>query len=414
MIGGISSKKNRLVQFLKPENFELAWDKVATNNGCAGVDRETIAQFGKQKHRKLPLLLRQVVRGSYRPLPLRQIAIPKKAKGWRILRVPTVRDRIVQQALLNVLHPVMEPQFEPESFAYRLGRSHKLAVEKVTAWHRQGYEWLLDADIVSYFDHVGHERLLSEVKERLGSGEFSEMVLWLVGLWTVVPTLMPQGLVLPTKGLPQGAVVSPILANIYLDDFDEALQKSDFKLVRFADDFVVMGKSQAQAEVAKANVQGLLEDMGLRLHPDKTRIASFEQGFRFLGHAFMGDLVVPIKRRKSVLQPEKEESELRIVHADELPEQTQMQKELLEKLRKLNRPIPPPLFVVLGYEVRQQQKAEVIKSNEVVWRKGMSTLYLVQQGMTVRKDHGRFVVSAPDTERGGGVDSGGEADTGVW
>ena len=216
MIGGISSKKNRLVQFLKPENFELAWDKVATNNGCAGADRETIAQFGKQKHRKLPLLLLQVVRGSYRPLPLRQIAIPKKAKGWRILRVPTVRDRIVQQALLNVLHPVMEPQFEPESFAYRPGRSHKLAVEKVTAWHRQGYEWLLDADIVSYFDHVGHERLLSEVKERLGSGEFSEMVLWLVGLWTVGADIDAAGFGgCRLRGSLKGQWVSPILANIY-------------------------------------------------------------------------------------------------------------------------------------------------------------------------------------------------------
>ncbi|MEO1389805.1 MAG: reverse transcriptase domain-containing protein, partial [Cyanobacteria bacterium J06634_6] len=158
----------RLFQFLAAENFERAWDKVAANNGCAGVDRETVTQFGRQKQQKLSRLLQQVARGSYRPLPLRQIAIPKKRGGWRILRVPTVRDRIVQQALLNVLHVVMEPQFEPQSYAYRPGRSHKLAVQKVTAWHRQGYEWLLDADIVSYFDHVGHERLLAEVAERVG------------------------------------------------------------------------------------------------------------------------------------------------------------------------------------------------------------------------------------------------------
>ena len=206
---------DRLSQFLDPYNFELAWDKVATNQGCAGVDRETIAQFGRQKQRQLVRLLQQVAQGTYRPLPLRQIAIPKKAGGWRILRVPTVRDRIVQQALLNVLHPVMEPQFEPESFAYRPGRSHKLAVEQVTAWHRQGYEWLLDADIVSYFDHVGHGRLLAEVAERLGEGastthsmrraklysrqgsrgegEFARVVLWLVGLWNAVPTLTRRG-----------------------------------------------------------------------------------------------------------------------------------------------------------------------------------------------------------------------------
>ena len=407
--------KDYLFEFLTPGNFELAWDKVAANQGCAGVDRETIAQFGWQKHRKLTQLLQQVAQGRYRPLPLRQIAIPKKRGGWRILRVPTVRDRVVQQALLNVLHPVMEPQFEPESFAYRPGRSHKLAVEKVTAWHRQGYEWLLDADIVSYFDHVGHERLLAEVAERVGGGkdevgrmndevaathssfiahtsDFSSLVMWLVGLWNTVPTLTPQGLVLPTEGIAQGSVVSPILANIYLDDFDEALQASRFKLVRFADDFVVLGKSQRQVEQARVQVAGLLNGMGLRLHPDKTRIANFDQGFRFLGHAFVKDLVVPVKRRKIPVKAKAEESDLRIVHADASAEQTQMQQELLASLKASQKPIPPPLFVVLGYAVRREKKVE-IKSSEVIWRLGMSTLYLIQQGTTVRKDHGRLVIS---------------------
>ena len=390
------NERDCLIQFLDPGNFQRAWDKVANNGGCAGVDRETVAQFGAQKQRKLTLLIQQVARGSYRPLPLRQFTIPKKPGGWRILRVPPVRDRIVQQALLNVLHPVMEPQFEPESYAYRPGRSHKLAVEKVTAWHRQGYDWLLDADIVSYFSHVGHQRLLSEVKERLDKDEFAEMVLWLVSLWNTAPTLTTQGLVLPSKGIPQGSVVSPILANVYLDDFDEALQGGRFRLVRFADDFVVLGRSRAAAEAAQVKVASLLNDMGLRLHPDKTKIASFDQGFKFLGHAFLGDLVVPLKRAKKQLQQAKaEESSLRIVHADEGSRKlTQMQQALLEKLQALNRPIPPPLFVVLGYKVRREEKVE-IQSEEVIWRRGMSTLYLLQQGTTVKKDYGRFVIRAP-------------------
>ncbi|MEO0887133.1 MAG: CRISPR-associated endonuclease Cas1 [Cyanobacteria bacterium J06648_10] len=393
---------DRLIQFLAPENFELAWDKVATNNGCAGVDKETIAQFGRQKQQKLTKLLQQVANGAYMPLPLRQIAIPKKAarrkkQAWRILRVPTVRDRIVQQALLNVLHPVMEPQFEPESFAYRPGRSHKLAVEKVTALHRQGYEWLLDADIVSYFDHVGHKRLLDEVKERLDGGEFSAMVLHLVRLWNTVPTLTPQGLVLPTTGIPQGSVVSPILANIYLDDFDEALQASDWKLVRFADDFVVMGKSRVQVEAAQVWVQALLEEMSLRLHSDKTQVTSFEDGFQFLGHGFLGDLVVPLKRRGPAPKQKSAGSDLRIVHADAPAEMTQMQQVLLAKLKALHRPIPPPLFVVLGYKVRPEKKVE-IQSKEVIWRRSMATLYLVQQGTTVKKDYGRFVIRAPEQD----------------
>ncbi|MEL6354787.1 MAG: CRISPR-associated endonuclease Cas1 [Cyanobacteria bacterium J06627_28] len=395
---------DRLTNFLNPENFELAWDKVATNRGCAGVDRETIAQFGRHKQRKLQQLIEQVANDSYQPLPLRQIAIPKKSKGWRILRVPAVRDRVVQQALLNRLHPIMEPQFEPESYAYRPGRSHKLAVEKVTAWHRQGYEWLLDADIVSYFDHVGHGRLLAEVAERLGEGvraedsAFSSLVLRLVGLWNALPTLTRQGLVLPTEGIPQGSVVSPILANIYLDDFDEALQASRFKLVRFADDFVVMGKSQAQVKAAQVQVRRLLEEIGLRLHPEKTRVASFDDGFQFLGHRFLGDLVVPMKRPKQKQKAKQiEESELKIVHADAPAKGTQMQQEMLASLQALHRPIPPPLFVVLGYQVRKEKRVE-IESKEKIWRRSMSTLYLVQQGTTVKKDYGRFVIRTPKEE----------------
>ena len=210
---------DRLVQFLAPDNFEQAWQKVAANNGCAGVDRETIKQFGNQLERNLAQLLHQVATGTYRPLPLKRIAIPKKPGGWRILRVPTVRDRIVQQALLNVLHPILDPQLEPVSFAYRPGRSHKLAVEQVASWHRRGYDWLVDADILSYFDQVQHGRLLTEVAERLEfrrEREFSKTVLRLVDRWTTVPTLTPAGLVLPERGIPQGSVVSPILANVYL------------------------------------------------------------------------------------------------------------------------------------------------------------------------------------------------------
>ena len=389
---------NRLLRFLSPNNFELAWRKVAANQGCAGVDRETIKQFGNHTERNLTQLLRQVARGTYRPLPLRQLVIPKKSNGWRILRVPTVRDRIVQQALLNVLHPVLEPQFEPVSFAYRPGRSHKLAVEKVSAWHRRGYDWLLDGDILSYFDQVDHDRLVQEVDERLGASDFETLTLRLIEQWNTVGTLTPAGLVLPERGIPQGSVVSPILANVYLDDFDEAMQDSRFKLVRFADDFVVLGRSQKQADQAQVKVAELLDAMGLRLHPDKTQITNFDRGFRFLGHAFVGDVVVPVKRPRGKARKAKTtQNLLHIVHADAPAKPTQMQQALLESLKASQQPIPPPLFVVLGYDVRREHKIE-IKSSEVIWNQGMSTLYLVQQGTTVHKEQGRFLIRAPQTE----------------
>lgn len=153
--------------------MQQAWLKVAANKGCAGVDRQTIAHFAQNSDRHLIQLRQHVLNGSYRPLPLRQFFIPKTSPaaggkpGWRELRVPAVRDRVLQQALLNVLHPIFEPQFEPCSFAYRPGRSHRLAVEQITAWQRRGYDWVLDADIVKYFDHIRHDRLLDEVAERL-------------------------------------------------------------------------------------------------------------------------------------------------------------------------------------------------------------------------------------------------------
>jgi CRISPR-associated protein Cas1 len=396
----------RLEIFLSPENFQAAWYKVASKKGCAGADGETLAQFSRRLDHNLSKLRQVVMNGAYRPLPLRQFFIPKKDKSWRELRVPAVRDRIVQQALLNVLHPIMEPHFESCSFAYRPGRSHKMAVDKVTAWHRRGYDWVLDADIVKYFDHVGHQRLLQEVAERLpkhthhdrgadGAADFNTLVLHLVEQWISVGVLTRSGLLLPEKGIPQGSVVSPILANIYLDDFDEAFLDQPLKLVRYADDFVILGRRRQQIIAAREQVADMLAGMALRLHQDKTHATEFDRGFRFLGHVFVGDLVVPIKKiahQKTTAKPQT--SNLRVVHADAQSRPTQLQQAMVEALQQSQRIIPPPLFVVLGYRVRQAQRVE-ITSKEVIWRPGMSTLYLVQQGATVKKDHGRFLVKAP-------------------
>jgi CRISPR-associated protein Cas1 len=404
--------KSPLDTFLSTENFEAAWRKVASNKGCAGVDGETIHQFGQQRDRKLQQLRQRVADGTYRPLPLRQIFIPKKDHSWRELRVPAVRDRIVQQALLNVLHPLMEPQFEPCSFAYRPGRSHRMAVEQVTAWHRRGYDWLLDADIVQYFDHVEHDRLLAEVAERLPtfgatvldsgrshlSPSFQALVLHLTAQWIAAGVLTREGLVFPQEGIPQGAVVSPLLANIYLDDFDEALQETPLKLVRYGDDFVILGRRQTQIVAIQNQVADWLAAMGLRLHLGKTQITHFERGFRFLGHAFVGDLVVPVKRQgSSKARLPHPDPELKLVHADPIRAPTQLHIALKRAIAQTQQPVPPPLFVVLGYRVRSEQPVE-IQSHEVIWRPGMSTLYLVQQGATVKKEQGRYLVKAPQEE----------------
>lgn len=393
------------LQFLSADNFALAWGKVATNQGCAGIDGETLTQFGQDLERRLALLRQQVAQGRYRPLPLRQLFVPKRGGGWRELQVPTVRDRIVQQALLNVLHPLFEPQFERCSYAYRPGRSHKMAVERITAYQRRGYQWVLDADIVSYFSHIGHERLLAEVAKRLPkaktkgpSAEFVALVLHLIEQWLAVGVLAREGLCFPQRGIPQGAVISPILANIYLDDFDEAIDGTRLKLVRYADDFVVLGRTQQHVVEARGQVSQLLGEMGLLLHPEKTSLTSFQKGFRFLGHVFSGDLVLPVKktagRGQQAERGARPGSNLRLVHSDAPAAKTPMEQAMVAALKASVQPIPPPLFVVLGYRVRGEQRVE-IKSNETMWRKGMSTLYLVHQGTTVKKEQGRYVVKVP-------------------
>jgi CRISP-associated protein Cas1 len=155
--------------FLTPINFDQAWKKVATNQGCAGVDGETIAHFALQADTYLGRIRKTIANWEYYPMPLRQIFIPKKDGRWRELRVPTVRDRIVQQATLNVLHPLLEKEFEPCSFAYRPGRSHKMAAEQVSSLYRRGYEWVLDGDIFDYFNNVKLNHLMAEAQERIST-----------------------------------------------------------------------------------------------------------------------------------------------------------------------------------------------------------------------------------------------------
>lgn len=381
------------------ENFELAWDKVAANRGCAGVDGETITAFGYRKAHALPQLNQSVESGTYRPLPLRQLFIPKKKAGqWRELGVPCVRDRIVQQALLQVLHPVMEKEFEPSSFAYRPGRSHLMAVRQVAKLRDQGYNWVLDADIVKYFRNIEHSRLLLEVRERLDR----DWVIELVRAWVEVGVLTKAGIVLPTKGVPQGAVISPLLANIYLDDFDARLGALGHKLVRFADDFVVLSRSRQRLIAGKAEVSRLLNEAGLLLHPDKTRLTRFDQGFRFLGHGFAGDLIVPLKKgRKTDTRGRKGKAigdEVRLVHTEVSTGPSEFQQAFLAALKEKQQPIPPPLYVALGYKVRPDLKPGKrieIGTNEQVWETGMSSLYVMQQGTYLHKQQGRFVVRPP-------------------
>lgn len=385
-----------LAQFLSPANFEAAWQKIYRKHSSAGVDGETVDRLATHSDEVLAQLLNAVKRGTYHPLPLKPFSIPKPEDGWRHLAVPTVRDRIVQQALLTVLHQILEPQFEGSSFAYRPGRSYLGAVRQVKYWHQQGYEWVLDADLVQYFDELNHERLFAEVAERVAEPRFLELVQGWVGAGIHTET----GLILPQKGIPQGSVISPILANVYLDDFDEAFLKGQVKLVRFADDFLLLARSEQALLKVRGRVEKMLDGMGLTLHPEKTKVTTFAKGFKFLGHTFVGDLVLENASKKKLIPPSVKpifpQVEM-IAHADPVGHSTVMAQALLSAVRQHEAAIPAPLYVVLGY-VPRDKKAVAIESKDVAWVAEMSMLYLVNQGSVVRRDQGRLVVERKASE----------------
>ena len=294
--------------FLDRANFEQAWIKVRNKKGCAGIDEETLEDFAEKLDFNLDHLRKLVASNNYQSSPLKQVYIPKNKGKLRELRIPTIRDRIVQQALLNILVPIVEPHFSDCSFAYRPNLSIVKAVERIAYWRDRGYQWILDADIVKFFDSIDRQILLSELRRYVDDAG----ILYLIKSWISADILTKQGLLQVTrKGIPQGAVVSPLLANIYLNQFDLAFQDKDIKLIRYADDFLVLGKSRDRILQAYTEVVKLLHSINLVIHTDKTQITNFDRGFRFLGHGFYGNSIIPLvsPNRKKKLRTRKQYSQ---------------------------------------------------------------------------------------------------------
>ena len=268
-----------------PATLTVAWAKVRANKGAAGVDGVSIERFAARSEVYLAELATALRDGSYRPQPVKRVEIPKGDGRFRPLGIPAVKDRIVQTAAKLVIEPIFEAAFHPSSYGFRPGRGCRDALREVDGLIKEGYSFVVDADLESYFDSIPHERLMERVEERISDGR----VLELIGGWLAQEVLRGLERWTPTGGTPQGAVISPLLANIYLAPLDQRLAARGHRMVRYADDFVVLCPSREAAEAALAEIREWVAQNGLRLHPDKTHLGDCRQkgqGFDFLGYRF--------------------------------------------------------------------------------------------------------------------------------
>jgi RNA-directed DNA polymerase len=277
-------------------NLLAAYQQVTAKKGAAGVDHVTVTQFGQQLPEAIWELSDRLKAGTYQPQAIRRVHIPKPGTTeTRPLGIPTVRDRIVQAAIVNVIEPIFERDFAEQSYGFRPGRGCKDALRRVDQLLKAGYVHVVDADLKGYFDTIPHERLLKRLQEKISDGT----LLSLIRSFLEVSVMEGAEQWTPESGAPQGAVLSPLLSNIYLDPLDHLLARSGFEMVRYADDFVILCRTAEEAQFALELVRTWVTENGLTLHPTKTAIVDARnEGFDFLGYHVQGEQHWP--RKKSV------------------------------------------------------------------------------------------------------------------
>jgi RNA-directed DNA polymerase len=267
-------------------NLLASLQQVAAKKGASGVDHVTVGEFVRQVPEVLWQLSDALQDGSYQPQAIRRVHIPKPGSTeTRPLGIPTVRDRVVQAAIVNVIEPIFERDFAERSYGFRPGRSCKDALRRVDQLLKAGYVHVVDADLKGYFDSIPHDRLMARVQEKIADGRVLSLI------EAFLKTGIQEGTSewTPEAGAPQGAVLSPLLSNIYLDPLDHHMAQTGFEMVRYADDFVILCRTAGEASRALQRVQAWVAANGLTLHPAKTRLVDARtEGFDFLGYHFCG------------------------------------------------------------------------------------------------------------------------------
>lgn len=265
-------------------NLMAAYGKVAANRGAAGVDHVTVQHFGKDVFEHVDRIVEQLRTDTYRPQAIRRTYIPKPGTSeQRPLGIPTVRDRVVQAAVRHVLEPIFEREFADHSYGFRPGRGCKQALRRVDALLKQGFRHVVDVDLKSYFDTIPHDKLMALLRTRIADSR----VLKIVERFLKARILDDLKTWTPEQGAPQGAVLSPLLSNIYLNPLDHLMASQGFAMTRYADDLIIQCRTREEAEAALAVVRQWTAEAGLTLHPTKTKIVeATTEGFEFLGYRF--------------------------------------------------------------------------------------------------------------------------------
>jgi RNA-directed DNA polymerase len=273
-----------LERVVSRENMQRAWKRVKGNKGAPGIDGMSTEDFPAFARKNWDAIRESLLAGTYQPLPVRRVEIPKATGGTRPLGIPTVVDRLIQQAIYQVLMPIFDPDFSDHSYGFRPGRSAHAAVYRIRGYIQEGYRTAVDLDLSKFFDTVNHDVLMHRVARKVRD----KRVLRLIGEYLRAGVMVNERVCKTTTGVPQGGPLSPLLANILLDDLDKELEKRGHRFVRYADDFVILVKSQRAAERVKASIQRFLErKLKLTINEKKSQVAPTDK-IDFLGFTFRG------------------------------------------------------------------------------------------------------------------------------